>query len=79
MKTISDYPLLIGEMLRRAAVRQQRKLKWDRLLRRVSGGKFSVITTDTRYAWVFDKALALGGWQRQSEDVDGNKRRTATL
>ena len=47
MKTISDYPLLIAELLRRAAVRQQKQKKWDRFLRRLSGGKLFVITADT--------------------------------
>jgi hypothetical protein len=47
MKTISDYPLLIGESLRRAAVRQQKCRKWDRFLRRLSGGKLFVRTADT--------------------------------
>lgn len=47
IKAISDYPLLIGELLRRAAVRQQKRKKWDRFLRRLSGGKLFVIAADT--------------------------------
>jgi hypothetical protein len=47
VKTISDYPLLIGELLRRAAVRQRKRRKWDRFLHRLSGGKRFVITADT--------------------------------
>jgi hypothetical protein len=47
MKTISDYPLLIGEVLRRATVRQRKRSKWDRFLRQLSGGSFWVISADT--------------------------------
>jgi hypothetical protein len=39
MKTISDYPLLVGELLRRAEMRQKRRVKWNRLMRRLFAGK----------------------------------------
>jgi hypothetical protein len=35
-KTISDYPLLVGEILRRAALRDMRKEKWRRFVRKLS-------------------------------------------
>jgi hypothetical protein len=41
-KTLSDYPLLIGEMLRRSAMRRLRRERWKALLRSVHlGGKSS--------------------------------------
>jgi hypothetical protein len=39
MKTISDYPLLVGELLRRAEMRQKRRVKWNRIIRRLFAGK----------------------------------------
>jgi hypothetical protein len=36
IKTISDYPLLVGEILRRAANRDLRKEKWRRFVKKLS-------------------------------------------
>ncbi|MGA8480160.1 MAG: hypothetical protein WB696_19520 [Chthoniobacterales bacterium] len=39
MKTISDYPLLVGELLRRAEMRQKRRVIWNRMMRRFLAGR----------------------------------------
>lgn len=35
--TLSDFPLLIGEMLRRSDLRSQRRARWRALIRKLTG------------------------------------------
>jgi hypothetical protein len=36
IKTVSEYPLLVGEILRRAELRNLRRSKWRAFLRRLT-------------------------------------------
>jgi len=52
MKTISDHPLLIGELLRRAAERQERRRRLRSWLRRLFG-----LNEVTRHARISDTEI----------------------